>query len=86
MLHIHIISHGEVGATVFCKVLGTLGRGGLCGTFWREPPCTYQPEEGGYVGGEDDVVVGGVGEDGDVHLDLPAVFVGHLLAASFGKL
>ena len=40
----------------------------------------------GYVGGEDDVVVGGDGEDGDVHLDLPAVFVGHLLAANFGKL
>ena len=38
------------------------------------------------VGGEDDVVVGGDGEDGDVHLYLPAVFVRHLLAASFGQL
>ena len=42
---IHII-HGEAEARVSCRVLGcTLGRGGFCGTFWREPPCTSQSEK-----------------------------------------
>ena len=33
----------------FCMVLDRLDKGGLCGTSWREPPCTSQPGKGGYV-------------------------------------